>query len=288
MIRFFGLGICAASIACSGPAQAGPLSPKSVALQVVLPNTGPRVTQTYRVGEAILDLPLHWPAAATLGAAATIDLDGESAQLPAGTVLPFQPLSEADGSSIGAYCTPRRAAERATDSGFLAAPLFRMVLRPILRSATDRQLCLIDSDADGRADLGLVVGDGSPAARTPHPIAPVPLAIGEMVPSSGADRVRIVLTRVQSRGRWAEFEIRIEQQGGDRNFTDIAGQWGSSTKITRMMMDAQPPDGTSILGADFVILGVDPRARSVQIRWPDAADRSVLVAIPDALQIVYR
>lgn len=291
MIRFLGIGACAASIAFGGPAAAGPLSAEAPAEQIVLPNSGPRVARSYHVGDAVLELPLRWASAATLGQAATIEVDGASEQLPAGTVLALQQLAEAGGPSVRAYCTPRRAAERATDRGLLAAPLFRLTLRPILRSSTDRQLCLIDSDGDGRADRGLVVGDGSPEARTPHGIAPVPLDVADLVPSSGQDRVRIVLTRVHSRGEWAEFEIQIQQQGHNRFFETIGGPWGSSTRVSRVAIAAKSPGApteASILGADFAILAIDPQGRSARIQWPDAADANRSVTIPDGLRIIYR
>jgi len=288
MIRFLGVSAFAASIVLAGSAHAAPLAARSPAVQLALPNSGPRVERTYQLGNAILDLPIVWASAATLGSAATIDVDGTSVQLPGGSILALQVLTEDGGPSVQAYCTARRAAERVTDRGLLAAPLWRLVLRPVLRSSTDRQLCLVDSDRDGRADQGLVIGDGSAEARTPHAIAPVPLEIADLVPISNQDRVRIVLTRVDRHGAWAEFEIEIKQQGHDRVFDTISGAWGGASRMNRITIGPTPPTEASIIGADFLILAVDGSARSVRIGWPDKADRTRYVAIPDALRIVYR
>lgn len=274
--------------AAPAAAVAEPYAAQAPAVQLVQPNSGPRIARSYRVGETILQLPILWASAATLDQATAIDVDGASVPLPVGTVLAQQPLQQAGGATLRAYCTPRRAAERATDHGLLAAPLFRMTLRPLLRSTTDRQLCLIDSDGDGQADQGLAIGDGSPEARTPHAVTPVALNAAPLVPVSSEDQVRIVLKGVGRRGTSAEFEIVVEQQGRRRAFQTISGPWGSSERLPRVTIGRSPPTAASLLAAEFTILAADPNAQTLRIQWPDGADPNRFVIIPDTLRIVYR
>src|SRR5690349_15686865 len=88
--------LAAASLFCA-PAHAGPLSPQAPAIQLALPNSGPRGERSHAVDEPILDLPLFWAWAATLRDPAAIDVDGVSAPLPAGTVLAQQVLVDGSG-----------------------------------------------------------------------------------------------------------------------------------------------------------------------------------------------
>jgi hypothetical protein len=154
--------------------------------------------------------------------------------------------------------------------------------RRAIRSATDRQLCLIDSDGDGRADQSLVVGDGPPALRTPRAIAPVAIDIADLVPISSNDRVQLKLTRV---GRdWAELTLIILQEGHPRRFDEMSGPWGDSLRVSRV---TQGGPG-SIIGADFSLLTVDRDTRTARIEWPAGVDPRRFAVIPDRLDLVRR
>lgn len=267
----------------AGAAMTEPMSVRQSAIQLALPNSGPRGVQDYRVGDMVLDVPLFWANAATLRDEVSVQTDETLERLAAGTVLPMQMLAESGGEPLRAYCTPRRGAERAADRGVLGAlPAVGWWARRAIRSATDRQLCLIDSDGDGRADQSLVVGDGPPAIRTPHAIAPVAIDIADLVPISSRDRVQIKLTRV---GRdWAELTLIILQEGYPRRFSEISGRWGESLRVSRV---TQGGPG-SILGADFWLQTVDRNARTARIEWPAGVDPRQFAVIPDRLDLVRR
>lgn len=268
---------------CAGAAMAGPMSVRQSAIQLALPNSGPRGVQDYRVGDMVLDLPLFWANAATLRGEANVQTDEALEHLAAGTVLPMQMLAESGGVPLRAYCTPRRGAERAADRGVLGQlPALGWWVRRAVRAATDRQLCLIDSDGDGRADQSLVVGDGPPAMRTPHAIAPVAIDTADLVPISSDDRVQLQLTRV---GRdWAELTLIILQEGDPRRFDEVSGHWGSSLRVSRVT-EGGP---ASILGADFSLLTVDRDNRTARIEWPAGVDPRQFAIIPDRLDLVTR
>src|SRR5262245_61507555 len=104
VIRWFGIGVLAASSVIGVPANAGPMSAGAPAVQVVLPNSGPRIERTYSVGETILELPILWASAATLGASVTIDLDGVGERLLRGEILALQVLTDDGGRFVRAYC----------------------------------------------------------------------------------------------------------------------------------------------------------------------------------------
>jgi hypothetical protein len=281
------LSLCWSLLAAAAPAATEGYSVQSAAVQLALPNSGPRGVKDYRVGEAILELPLLWSAAATLREPATIEADGKSQQLDAGSVLPRQLLAARGTTPIAAYCTPRQAAERSAERGALGILLGGGSLwRKAIRSATDRQACLIDTDADGRADHSVIVGDGSPEARTPRPISPLALQVAELVPISGQDRLRIKLLRVSPKAGFAEFEIDIVQQGKERVFDVIGGPWGSASRVTRVDFKASGPAPVSMLGADFSLVALDGAERRARIEWLEGVERDRPVIIPDALHVV--
>jgi hypothetical protein len=259
------------------------------AVQLALPNRGVEGTRTHNVREFVLDVPLLWAAAATLREPARIEADGETQELPIGTVLPLQMIGPAGVDPIAAYCTPRRAAERAAERGIAGALLGGGSLwRGMIRRATDRQACLIDTDRDGRVDSSVIVGEGSPEARRPRPTAPAAVEVAALQPIGEQDRLRIKLVRVDRRGRWADFELEIEQQGHRRRFDLIGGSWGSSNRQARILTGGDVVQPGDMVGTLFHVLAVDPAARTAQIRWSDKRDVDLPVVIPDSLRIVTR
>lgn len=281
------LAIVAALFASSSAVAVGPLKVRQSEIQFARPNSGARGVHDYNKGQVILDVPLRWAAAAILRDAVSFNADGKSESIAAGTVLPLVLLSDASGTQVKAYCTSRRAAERAADRGALGVLLGGGSLwRSMIRSATDRQLCLIDSDGDARADQGLVVSDGSPVARTPQSIAPAAMELVDAAPISREDSARIALTGI---GRnWAEFTLTVTQQGSPRRFDTISGGWGTSSRVTRIKLPEKGAKSASIFGADFSILAIDDPSQTARLEWPENADANRLVVIPDKLQLQYR
>jgi hypothetical protein len=288
----FAAALTAAFASAPAPSAAdtgGEYRVQVAAVQLALPNRAERAPRTIRVGETILDVPLLWAVAATLREPARIEADGQVQELPAGTVLPMQVIGPERGERVAAFCTPRRAAERAADRGVLGVLLGGGSLwRGMIRRATDRQACLIDADGDGRAESSVILGDGSPAARRPRAVAPVAVETAELQPIGPEDRLRLKLTRVARRGGWADVELDIEQQGHRRSFDEISGPWGRSLRITRIPLVAAEPRTTSIVGAAFRIAAIDGTARTASIEWSDKPADDTAILIPDALRIVIR
>ena len=279
---------CVIALAISSSAMAaGPMKVRQSDIQFAFPNSGERGVQVFNKGQVILDVPLRWSAAATVRDAVTFSADGKSETIAAGTALPLLVLGDESGSQVTAYCTPRRAAERSAERGGLGMLLGGGSLwRGMIRSATDRQLCLIDADGDGRADQAALVNDGSPTARTPQPIAPVAITIVEGAPISRDDSARIAVSGI---GRnWAEFTLTVTQQGYPRRFDSIAGAWGTSSRVTRIKLPENGAKSASIFGADFSILAVDPVRQTARIEWTASADQHLIVVIPDKLRTEVR
>lgn len=283
--------LTAASIAAPAPAAeaTGEYRVRAAAIQLAMPNRVAEGTRRHAVRDIVLDVPLLWAGAATLREPVRIEGHGEAQELPAGTVLPMQMIGPSGAEPVPAFCTPRRAAERAAERGALGALLGGGSLwRGIIRRATDRQACVIDADGDGRVESSVILGDGPPEARRPRPLAPAAVELAQLQPIGERDRFRIKLVRVDGRGRWAEFELQIEQQGDLRRFDEMSGRWGRTTRITRVRAT---PDGAgtgNIAGTLFNLVSADGAARSAEIRWSEKPARDLAIVIPDALQIVVR
>lgn len=268
-------------------AQTNAHAVRQTAPQIAFPGEGATgEPRTVRVGETVLKVPLLWVRAARLEAATSVQGDKGPETIAAGTVLPLHLLSDAAGQPVEAYCTPRRAAERATDKG-IGAALFGggKLWRKMIASATDRQLCLLDADGDARAEASLVIGDGPPQARTPRPIAPAALAVAELAPIGTGDHIALVLDRVSGRGDVLTFRMDVVQGGETRAFDSFSGPWGQSTRHTRVKRAGAATD-TVILGTRLTIASADGAAKTALIaRQPGPGH---FVAVPDALSIVMR
>jgi hypothetical protein len=185
-----------------------------------------------------------------------------------------------------AYCTPRHAAERKADGGMLGAMLGGGSLwRGLIKSATDRQYCLIDSDDDGMADHSVELNAGSPAARTPVAIAPVRLDRDKMIPiSDNDDHVQIKLNQVSSKGKSASFRIEVIQQGNGRVFDSI----GDTHRITWVEAKHGLPARINVFETKFDVVSIDGASRTIVVKWPDDVDSKETVPITDGLRVYTR
>jgi len=273
-------GLAGAFLIAAMPAAAQ-YRPAAAAVQLAMPTDVPTEDRTYRKNEALLDLPLLWARAATLQEAVTVEADGQGQQLAAGTVLGAQNLYSASGSDVlHAFCTPRRAAERALDSGrdyWLA--------RALLRGMTDRQICLVDTDYDGRFDQSLLVNAGPVEARVPHPIAPVAMTVAELVPISARDRIWVELVGVDRQGRSLTLSIHVEQQGHDRLFSRFGGRWGEVEQRPRLRLTPDGPNEFNVMGATLHISAIDGAARTVRLRWTGHNDLTRAIVVPDQTSV---
>jgi hypothetical protein len=256
------------------------------ASQVALPNSGPRGERTYRKGDVVLDVPLLWEMGATLVDPVTIMADGQNESLVAGQVLQMVVLQQTGTSrKINAYCTPRKASERKADKGALGMLLGGGSLwRKAIRSATDRQLCLLDADDDGIADHSVVVNDGTPAARSPVSIAPAHLDRQKLLPISDKDHLRITLVDVAAKGNYISLLLDVIQQGETRAFDSFGG----TNRRTGVALKTGFPQTAEMVGARFEVLAAGGPDRVTTIRWPEGADAGLAIPISDRLQIVMR
>ncbi|MDH7971813.1 hypothetical protein QH494_06415 [Sphingomonas sp. AR_OL41] len=255
--------------------------------QLAYVNAAPRGTRTYQRGEIIMIAPLMWEIGARLPQETTIRAGEDSKTIRAGSVLQGVMLTElAAHRDEMAYCTPRVAAERKADGGMLGAMLGGGSLwRSVIRSATDGQFCLIDSDDDGMADHSVELNAGSPAARTPVAIAPVRLERDRMIPiSSNDDRIEISVSDVSSKGKAARFRIDVFQQGKGRVFDTI----GDTQRITWVDAKRGLPVHAMIYQTQFDVVSIDGAARTVTVRWPEDVDAKEVVPITDGLRVVLR
>jgi len=252
--------------------------PAAAAVQLAMPTDVPTEDRTYRKNEALLDLPLLWARAATLQEAVTVEADGQSQQLAAGTVLGAQNLYNPSGGDVlHAFCTPRRASERALDGG----DRDYWLARALLRGATDRQVCLVDSDYDGRFDQSLLVNAGPAEARVPHPIPPAAMTVAELVPMSARDRIWVELVGIDRQGRALTLSIHVEQQGHDRSFSRFGGRWGEVEQRPRLQLTPGRSNEFNVLGATLHVSAVDGAARTVRLRWTGHDDLTRAIVVPD-------
>lgn len=277
-------------VMCSLPASAlAQLAPSEVRLvsearQVAFPNSGPRGESTHNEGDVVLKVPLLWESGAVTLDPATISADEERVAIVVGSVLQAVVLEDKSRQRFGAYCTQRRAAERSADSGVMGAMLGSGVLwRHAIRSATDRQLCLIDADDDGIADQSVLLNAGSPLARTPVNIPSVRLNRQTMIPISGGDWLQIKLADVSRNGRSVQIVLDIFQQGKPRAFDSFDG----TTKSTHVSLRSAP-QSLEIVRARFEVLSASGPDRTLTIRWPSEVDVKAMLQIPDAVQINVR
>lgn len=267
-------------------AHAGELKLVGSAAQVAFPNSGPRGDIAYNEGEYILRVPLLWTDAATLSDPVTITADNQWTTIEAGTALPAATLKSTDGEILLAFCTPRKGAERKAEKGILGTLLGGGSLwRAAIRSATDGQFCLIDADRDGHADHSVMINAGTPAARTPVAITPTPLAVGQLVPISSNDEVRIRLTDIAAKSDRISFEFEILQQGEKRGFTSFSTAAGSAERFIHINGKKGWPSDVNVAGGRFEIVNVSGPEKQISLRWPENADKAYAFAVPDGLKV---
>jgi hypothetical protein len=261
------------------------------ALQIAMPNRIAPDERSYRKGEAVVDVPLLWRAAIRLDNDLNLTIDGGAEQVKAGTVLPLHLVGAGIyGKPKPAYCTPRRAAEDKSEKGALGILLGGGSLwRGLIRGATDRQLCLIDSDGDDHLDQWLLIGDGSAAARAPNPMPGVAFTRQDNVPISDKDRYTIFFNGASGSGKWAEFRLELMQQGNTRRFDTMSGPFGTFNRLERRArLLAQWPLLTTVHGADLTIMSTEDGGKTARLIGRGSADPDRQIEIPDAYRVSFR
>ena len=282
-MHYWKLAAAAALFAAPGSALAQ--RDREQSPQLFIPASGTGGEATYKVGDYVLRVPLVWARAAILTEGVTVTAGDRTETLAAGMALPDEILLEAEESKtfFTAFCTPRKAAERGLDGGLGGALFGGSLTRSLVRSATDAQFCLVDSDSDGKFDKSMLVGAGWGEVRTPRAITPVGFERRANVPISAEDEVRIQLRAVGK--SQVGFRLEIVQQGNKRAFQYIGGSNGViATRDNWIGTKKGLPQFGEIYGAEFEITAFDRAARTVTIRWlPVPRDRAM--AIPDGFVI---
>ena len=270
--------LCAPSLAS---AETKPLETPSRYL-VILPSES--VTKHLRVGDAALDVPLRWKSAAVLSQPVQVAADDRRVNLTQGQALAEMRLQFDDPkfAQASAFCVPRLADP--IRKAPMAFGLGGMLGKALARSATDGQFCLVDLNRDGIADHSVLVNAGSPAARSPVPIAGAPYVLTPGAPVSEGDSFRIAY------GGGSSFEIAIIQQGNARRFDTLTfvGPSGKS-RFNKYLRTVKMPDGSVQVpapGVVFTARNYDKSSKSIDIDWP-AVTQPVALPIPDDVKMGY-
>jgi hypothetical protein len=244
---------------------------------VIPPSEG--FTKRVKVPDSVLDVPLRWENAAVLSQGVDVAADDRRVSLTKGQALVETPLRFDDPkfAKASAFCVPR-VADPIRKNGLLALGLIGPLLA---RSTTDGQFCLVDVDRDGVVDHSVLVNAGSPAARSPVPIAATPYVHTPGAAVSEGDSFRIFY-----RGK-SYFEMAIIQQGRVRLFDTLtfAGPSGKST-YRKGLRTVKMPDGSvrvPVPGTVFTARNYDKASDSIEIEWP-AVSQPIALPIPDVVR----
>lgn len=264
-----------ALVACAAQAQA---ETKLVSLlpRVLAFEPAEAGSRTLKKGEVLWNVGLRWPKAAVIDQPVQLAADTRRANLNAGEVLAETRLKFDDPALANAvaYCVARKADPQKATFGMLGGILGR--------SLTDGQFCIVDKDRDGVADMSVLVNAGSPAARTPVAVAPIPYhtEIGAAVGTG--DYARLVYVGGQ------KFELEIYEQGSKRKFDTFMtrGNYGQET-FTSLIRPAKHTDDLHTPSGTLHIRAYDKASGSITVDW-DARTRLKLMPVPDDVQTTVR
>jgi len=222
------------------------------------------------------EFALRWESAAVLAQDVAVAVDDRRQTFARGQALVETRLQFADPvfASAKSFCAPRVANPSSKLGGLLLG-----------RSLADGQFCLIDREGDSTAEFSVLVNAGTPAAREPRPIAPVPYTLTPGAIVSEGDSVKL-----RYRGGRDSFELQIIQQGQARDFQTFEyrdrdgrhrfSRWLFGDKVADGVFAVQMP------GMQFKISGYDPTSNSALIEWP-RTERPAIVPIPDDVKLRY-
>jgi hypothetical protein len=226
-----------------------------------------------------------WSEAALVEQSRTVTVGGRSITFSPSTYLPRATL-RFEGAMWDAqgYCTPRVAAERGVDRGSLTGLLLGPKLaRSLVKSETDAQACLVDTDADGRFDQVALVNAGS--ASDVARIEPVSFRVREMAPIGSQDEVRIRYRGFAVATTSPMLELELVQQGRKRAFDRLSVGNGAQRRtfdhITFVSSKKGWPVAVEILGLTLSVSGVDPATKAMSVEWTKNAAGLRRVVIPD-------
>jgi hypothetical protein len=264
----------AGSLVVPGPATA---ETKLIRLPLRVLAFDPAVagSRTLARDEVLWNIPLRWPKAAILEQATQVAADDRRINLNVGDVLVQTRLQFDDPALANAatFCLPRRA-----EPNKVAVALIGDL---IARSLSDGQFCIVDKDGDGRAEMSVLINAGSPAARMPVAIAPLPYRTDVGVEIGKGDYARLVYRSGQ------KFELEFYEQGSKRRYDTFTsstnfGKEGYNSFIRR----TKSPDGSQFFitpGGTLRLRSVDSATGAITVEW-DARSRLKLMPVPDVVQ----
>ena len=252
--------------------------------QLVLPNAGKRGVQVYTVGQIVSTTPIRWQSGGVLQGTAKIQIGDDATLLASGTALRGVTLRDARSKRlIPAFCEGQPHADAFLSSESALGSIARAVGVSQSSRGPDNRFCLIDLDGDGMAERSLYL-DRFSNANLVYPMRPVRIASQPNAPLA-IDRYRITwtLSDVATDGSSIAVTLDVMEKGNWRRFDQI----GATPHVTRILLhDQKLPLRTSVFGADFEIVAVDPAAQTATLRWPDDADATK--ALPISAEIEQR
>ena len=245
---------------------------------LILPSS-PGGTKHLHVGDTVLDVPLRWRSAAVLSRTVEVVADDRRATLREGQSLAQTQLQFDDPNfdQAAAFCVPR-VADPLRKNPLLAMGLIGSMLA---RSTTDSEFCLVDADHDGLAEYSVLINGGSPTARTPVAINPVPYKLEQQAAVSEGDAFKITYEGGNS------FEMAVIEQGHARRFDTLTFTGPSGTnRYNKYLRTVKMPDGSVRVPAPGVVFTAkhyDKASKSIDIELPAVA-QPIALPIPDVVR----
>jgi hypothetical protein len=230
----------------------------------ILPVTVEKLTPgdefTVRKGEVFYARPVGRAFQAVLGGDLALTIAGKSASLPKGTQLN---VARAVGGKAGrhledkalVFCTPVKKDWNAAKG--IANLLTLSLFASSQRTSAFTQFCLVDSEADGRADKAFLAGAKKPEDLMPVTIEPTPVAVERDVPLPGVSEARI---RFAGGVGWfgdIGFDLEVVEEGRQLIYSN------GRTAVSKGKL----PKDVDIFGASFTVLSYDPETKQARIRW---------------------
>ena len=229
----------------------------------------------------VLSIPLRWLVSGRLSQAVTIGEGKNEVRFEPEELLPLTRIGGTRGYALRmAYCSRSRVAEAKENSGFLGAMLGSMA-----NSLQDKQVCLEDSDDDGKVDRALVVGDGPGIVElgTIEPVAIEKLA-GEII-GGEQDQVSLSLGTVGRKD--VRLDLNLMQQGNTRNFQTWQSGPYVANRYNNVRYNGNKAGPQTILGIRFEVVQADDASDTATLRWTNTLNEGAIVVVPDEVVTSY-
>lgn len=242
--------------ACAGsPYQVAPSATAFLPQEAA--NAQPSGLRAVLPGEALFTTPVGWRSAAQLDGDASGSIIGKDFLFEKGETLPVATITgtAAGGFARGtvALCgTPQVNAAKT----LLAASTLG-ITSIFNRTGASWQVCLLDTDSDGRLDRAILAGVKKAADATPIAIEPVPYRLMTNAVMPGESQARIVYRGETGLiGGHVSFDLQVTENGQPLIFGNVR---------TKVDLDKLPQPGT-LMGTQFTVLAYDPADGHVSVQ----------------------